>query len=118
MLSRFCPLGIPARFIMGLPLPINKSKGSIAGYHCWAEFYLPERGWLPIDASEANKFPEKKEMYFGGLDKHRVAFSFGRDIKLPGSSGEPVNFSIYPHVEIDGQVHANIETVFTFEDVR
>lgn len=110
-------LGIPARFIMGLPLPINKTKGAIPGYHCWAEFYLPEKGWLPIDASEAGKFPEKKEMLFGGLDENRIAFTVGRDIKLPGSAAEPVNFSIYPHVEIDGDVYTNVETSFSFEDV-
>ena len=29
-------LGIPARFIMGLPLPEGRSQGVIPGYHCWA----------------------------------------------------------------------------------
>lgn len=109
-------LGIPARFIMGLPLPENKSKGFIPGYHCWGEFYLPEKGWCPIDASEASKFPEKKEQFFGGLDEHRVAFTLGRDIKLPGSAAEPLNYSIYPHLEIDGRPHENIQTSFFFKD--
>ena len=109
-------LGIPARFIMGLPLPINKTKGTIPGYHCWAEFYLSQKGWLPIDASEASRFPEKKEMFFGSLDEHRVAFTVGRDIKLPGSNSEPVNFVIYPHVEVDGNVYKNVETTFSFKD--
>ena len=27
--------GIPARFDIGFPLPENKDKGDIAGYHCW-----------------------------------------------------------------------------------
>lgn len=109
-------LGISARFIMGLPLPENETEGTIPGYHCWAEFYLPEKGWLPIDASEASRHPEKKEMLFGGLDEHRVAFTLGRDIKLPGSAAEPLNYAIYSHVEIDGRVHGNVLTTFVFRD--
>jgi hypothetical protein len=109
-------LGIPVRFIMGLPLPEGKMKGFISGYHCWAEFYLPERGWLPIDASEASKFPQKKEMFFGGLDEHRVAFTLGRDIKLPDSKAEPLNYVIYPHVEINGKTHKDVRTNFYFRN--
>ena len=33
--------GISARFDIGFPLPEDKSKGDIPGYHCWAEFYAP-----------------------------------------------------------------------------
>lgn len=110
-------LGIPARFIMGLPLPENKSRGLIAGYHCWAEFFNKDKGWLPIDASEASKFPDKKERFYGALDENRIAFSIGRDIKLPHSVTEPVNYIIYPHVEIDGQKHDNVETTVFFMDI-
>jgi transglutaminase-like putative cysteine protease len=109
-------MGIPARFIMGLPLPEDESEGTIPGYHCWGEFYLPDKGWLPVDASEASKYPEKKELFFGGLDEHRVAFSVGRDIKLPGSAAEPLNYVIYPHIEIDGRVHEGVVTDFYFKD--
>ncbi|MBI2248194.1 MAG: transglutaminase domain-containing protein, partial [Armatimonadetes bacterium] len=31
---------------------------TIPGYHCWAEFYEPWQGWVPVDASEAWKHPE------------------------------------------------------------
>ncbi len=109
-------LNIPARFIMGLSLPENKTGGSISGYHCWGEFYLTTTGWQPVDASEANKFPQKKDMFFGGLDEHRVAFTIGRDIKLPGSVAEPLNYVIYPHVEIDGKPHNSVETTFSFRN--
>lgn len=109
-------LRIPARFIMGLPLPEDKGEGSITGYHCWGEFYLPKKGWLPLDASQANKFPEKKDKYFAQLDEHRIAFSIGRDIKLPGIQSEPLNYMIYPHVEIDGKVHNDVVTSFYFKD--
>jgi hypothetical protein len=109
-------LGIPARFIMGLPLPEDKTEGVIEGYHCWGEFFLPEKGWCPVDASEASKFPQKKEQFFCGLDEHRVAFTTGRDIKLPGSSAEPLNYAIYPHVEIDSLPHEKVQTAFFFRD--
>ena len=44
-------LGIPARFIIGFPLPVEEEAKSIAGYHCWAEFYIEDRGWIPVDIS-------------------------------------------------------------------
>ncbi len=110
-------LGIPVRFIMGLPLPEGEIEGFISGYHCWAEFYLAEQGWQPVDASEASRFPQKKEMFFGGLDEHRIAFTLGRDIKLPGSVAEPLNYVIYPHVEIDSKPHKSVNTTFSFKDV-
>lgn len=109
-------LGIPARFIMGLSLPEDKAEGFIPSYHCWGEFHLSEKGWCPIDASNASRFPEKKEQFFGGLDEHRVTFTVGRDIKLPGSAAEPLNYVIYPHVEIDGRSHDSVKTSFFFKD--
>jgi transglutaminase-like putative cysteine protease len=94
--------GIPARFTIGFPLAAQ-SAGKIAGYHCWAEFYAGGQ-WVPVDASEAWKHPELRQYYFGHLDADRVAFTMGRDLVLkPRQSGEPVNFLIYPYVEVDGQ---------------
>ncbi len=110
-------LSIPARFVIGLPLPPDKSLGSISGYHCWSEFYLEGIGWVPIDASEAHKHPEKREFFFGGLDHHRIAFTTGRDVALPHAAGAPLNYSIYPHVELDGKEHPFVETKFTFRDI-
>ncbi len=109
-------LNIPARFIMGLSLPQNKTEGIITGYHCWGQFYLANKGWIPVDASEAHKYPEKREMFFGGLDAHRIAFTIGRDIKLPNSNADRLNYIIYPHVEINGRPHENIKTVFHFKE--
>ena len=66
--------GIPARFEIGFPLPENKTEGDIAGYHCWAEFYLVGVGWVPVDASEAWKNPAKRDFSFGAHDVNRVFF--------------------------------------------
>lgn len=93
--------GIPARFTIGFPLSPS-SSGKIAGYHCWAEFYAGGQ-WVPVDASEAWKHPQLRQYYFGHLDADRVAFTMGRDLVLsPRQTGEPVNFLIYPYVEVDG----------------
>jgi len=32
-------LGLPARFVMGFPLPDDRGKGEIGGYHCWAYLF-------------------------------------------------------------------------------
>jgi transglutaminase-like putative cysteine protease len=94
--------GIPARFTIGFPLG-GPSVGEIPGYHCWAEFYAGGE-WVPVDASEAWKHPQLRQYYFGHLDADRVAFTMGRDLVLkPRQSGEPVNFLIYPYVEVDGK---------------
>ena len=94
--------GIPARFTIGFPLT-PASSGTIPGYHCWAEFYAGGQ-WVPIDASEAWKHPQLHAYYFGHLDAERVAFTTGRDLVLvPRQQGQPLNFLIYPYVEVDGK---------------
>src|SRR5512140_145330 len=49
--------GIPARFEIGFSIPSDKHDGEVVGYHCWADFYLRDRGWIPVDISEAWKHP-------------------------------------------------------------
>ncbi|MFQ5607948.1 MAG: transglutaminase-like domain-containing protein, partial [Candidatus Zixiibacteriota bacterium] len=91
-------LGIPARFIMGFPLPPYDEPGEVSGYHCWAEFFDEEKGWVPVDISEAIKDPQKKLSFYGSLDANRMAFSVGRDIPLERTDGKvvKVNYLIYP----------------------
>lgn len=93
---------IPARFIMGVPLKSDAS-GVIDGYHCWAEFYLESKGWVPVDISEAwkSKDPAVQNFLFGNLDFNRVEFSVGRDLVLSNQSGPPLNYFITPYVEVD-----------------
>ena len=95
---------IPARFHYGFSL---KPDGTTAA-HCWAEFKDPEKGWFPVDISEARKVvekePAKANYYFGTLSENRVRLSTGRDIVLdPKQAGEPLNFFYAPYVEIDGK---------------
>ena len=111
--------GIPARFDIGFPLPENKDKGDIAGYHCWAEFYAPKTGWVPVDISEAWKAKEKQDYFFGSVDANRVQFSTGRDIELsPKQDGPALNYFVYPYVEVDGKPYDKLEKRFSFEEVK
>jgi transglutaminase-like putative cysteine protease len=109
--------GIPARFEIGFPLPADKTSGEIAGYHCWAEFFDPQNGWVPVDISEAWKHPEKKDYFFGAHDANRVQFSIGRDLRLnPPQQGELLNYFVYPYAEVGGQDYARVDTQFSFAD--
>jgi transglutaminase-like putative cysteine protease len=94
--------GIPARFEIGLPLPDERGAGEIAGYHCWARFWIDGLGWLPVDASEAKKHPERRERFFGGHDENRVQLSVGRDLRWPGMAGE-LNYFVNPYAEAAGK---------------
>src|SRR5258707_5354382 len=98
--------GIPARFEIGFPLPPEKTSAEIAGYHCWAEFFDSRTGWVPVDISEAWKHPAKKDYFFGAHDTNRVQFSMWRHLKLnPQQQGEPLNYFVYPYVEVAGRVY-------------
>jgi len=108
---------IPARFVIGFPLPSGKSQGTIPGYHCWAEFYLAGKGWVPVDISEAWLDPSKYGFFFGSVDSNRVRFSAGRDIMLkPKQSGPPVNYFVYPYVELNGRPYKAVQHHFSFRD--
>ncbi|HVO81319.1 MAG TPA: transglutaminase-like domain-containing protein [Terriglobales bacterium] len=110
--------GIPARFEIGFPLPPAKHSAEIPGYHCWAEFFEPEHGWVPVDISEAWQHPEKRDYFFGAHDDDRVQFTMGRDLRLsPAQDGPPLNYFIYPYVEVAGKTHANVSDSFSFADV-
>jgi transglutaminase-like putative cysteine protease len=110
--------GIPARFEIGFPLPSDKHSAEITGYHCWSDFYIDGRGWIPVDISEAWKHPEKHDYFFGSHDVDRVQFSMGRDLRLnPAQEGKPLNYFVYPYVEIDGQEYPNVSLAFSFADV-
>jgi transglutaminase-like putative cysteine protease len=109
--------GIPARFEIGFPIPADKHSGEIAGYHCWSDFYVDGKGWIPVDISEAWKHPEKRNYFFGSHDVNRVQFSMGRDLRLnPPQEDRPLNYFVYPYVEVDGKEYSNVSLAFAFAD--
>lgn len=109
---------IPTRFVIGFPLP--QGDGKIAGYHCWAEFYVAGKGWLPVDASDASKSsdPALRAFLFGNLPPNRVEFTMGRDLVLKPSTSDPLNFFIYPRAEANGKVVGAASVGLEVRDVK
>jgi uncharacterized protein (TIGR03000 family) len=111
---------MPAKYMMGFPLPAKHGEGTLKGCHCWAAFSPDGKGWIPVDISEANQHPEMRDYYFGNLTENRVQFTVGRDIELvPRQSGPPLNFLIYPYAEVDGQPlpESQIEGKYSYCDI-
>ena len=111
--------GIPARFEIGFPVPRDRDAGDIGGYHCWVQFYLPDRGWVPIDASEAARHPEQRELLYGTQPTDRIHFTTGRDLVLStGSAAMPLNYFIYPYVELGGKPwRTDLQTAFSYREL-
>jgi len=96
----------------------EQTEGDIAGYHCWAEFYLNGPGWVPVDRLGGLEQARKHDYFFGAHDVNRVFFTYGRDIRLSSDQkGDPLNYFIYPYAEINGHQVKNLETHFSFRDV-
>jgi len=107
--------GVPAREVFGLRLGKKDNEDITGGYHCWAEFYLPGYGWVPVDPADVRKImlikglnikeaAQYREYYFGAVDKYRVALVKGRnDFLTPRQSGGAVSYFMYPYAEVDGK---------------
>jgi transglutaminase-like putative cysteine protease len=116
--------GIPARFSMGFPLAYGDGRSApaadqtVPGYHCWAEFWAPGAGWVPVDISEARKHPELKDYFFGHLSGNRILFSRARDFVLdPDATTTRRNYLIYPVVRVDGKDATGVEWSFKYSDL-
>ena len=74
---------------------------------------------VPIDASEAAKHPQMKELLYGTQPEDRIQFTTGRDLVLsPGSAGQPLNYFIYPYVEVGGAPSPErLHTRFSYRDL-
>ena len=48
-----------------------------------------------------------------------MQFTLGRDIVLsPAQAGEPLNYSIYPYVEVGGKKYDNVLNAFSFANAN
>ena len=110
-------VGVPAREIFGIRLGKKDVEDITKWQHCWAEFFLPGYGWVPVDPADVRKMmltqnlelgdPRTKEYrayFWGGWDAYRVKLATGRDLVLnPAQVGEPLNTFGYPYAEIGGE---------------
>ncbi|MEC4685981.1 MAG: transglutaminase-like domain-containing protein [Nitrospirota bacterium] len=108
--------GVPAREVFGIRLGKKAEQDITGGYHCWAEFFLPGTGWIPVDPADVRKImlvenlslneAEKyREYYFGAVDEFRITLErSGRGLNLlPLQESGPLNYLMYPYAEIDGK---------------
>lgn len=109
-------VGVASREVFGLRLGKKEKQNMTGGYHCWAEFYLPGTGWIPVDPSDVRKYMLKnnktlnevkdlREYFFGSVDEFRVALKRGgRGVTLvPPQKDAPVNYLMYPYAEVNGK---------------
>jgi transglutaminase-like putative cysteine protease len=111
--------GIPADHVFGLTMPPEKPEGEIRYSHCWARFWVDGVGWIPIDASRADKFPADREYYFGTLGTTWLTIAHGRDVVLePPQQGEPENMFHGPVAEVDGKPFEGVRWLGYYKNVE
>ncbi len=109
--------GVPSREIFGIRQGKVAEQDITTWQHCWAEFYLPGYGWVPVDPGDVRKMMLKEKLqladakaaeyskyFWGGIDPFRVRFGTGRDLVLnPAQQGGAVNYLMYPYAQVGGQ---------------
>lgn len=98
--------GIPSRLQMGYRLrEANAGKEVDPGYRCWAEYFVPNYGWVSADIVEADA-PNGlgRTRWFTGLTERRLWLNEGREFDLAGrkATEKRVNTMIIGYAEIDG----------------
>jgi transglutaminase-like putative cysteine protease len=92
-------IGIPTRAVGGYQL-----FPGMEGTHFWAEFYLPNYGWVPADTSVAQIYqylPELteaqkkawKDYYFASMDPYRMVIQKDVDYPFAPPAPEPTVLS-------------------------
>jgi transglutaminase-like putative cysteine protease len=116
--------GLAARDVYGIRVARSelgyKSLGAASekvtkAQHCRAEVYLDGYGWVPVDPADVRKVAleeppgnrlledemvrKARARLFGSWEMNWMAYNFAHDVALPGSSGRPVGFLLYPQAE-------------------
>ena len=106
--------GVPSREVFGIRQGKKAVEDISKWQHCWAEFYLPGYGWVPVDPADVRKMmlkqnlnlssaktAEYRKYFWGGIDPYRIKLGEGRDLTLnPPQSGPPVNYLMYPFAQV------------------
>ncbi len=106
--------GVPSREVFGIRQGKKPVQDISKWQHCWAEFYLPGYGWVPVDPADVRKMMLKENLnlsddktktvrdyFWGGVDPYRFKLAEGRDLVLnPPQIGETVNYLMYPYAQI------------------
>jgi transglutaminase-like putative cysteine protease len=109
--------GVPTREILGIRTGKKSTQDVTKWQHCWAEFFLPGYGWVPVDPADVRKamlkqklklndpkVAELREYYWGGVDQYRIRLSEGRDLELnPPQHGPAINYLMYPFAQVGGE---------------
>jgi transglutaminase-like putative cysteine protease len=133
--------GLPARDVYGIRVAKSelgyKSLGASSdiiskAQHCRAEVYLTEHGWTPVDPADVRKVmleeppgnrPIDDDMVkkarvrlFGSWEMNWVAYNYAHDVVLPGSTGGPIGFLMYPQAETgDGRIDSLDPDAFQYK---
>jgi len=116
--------GLPARDVYGVRVAKSelgyKSLGAATsnvskGQHCRAEVYLNQYGWVPVDPADVRKVvleeppgnlklnddmvSRARARLFGSWEMNWMGYNYAHDVALPGSSGQPLAFFMYPQAE-------------------
>src|SRR3984957_13290907 len=119
--------GLPARDVYGIRVAKSelgyKSLGASSekvtkAQHCRAAGYLGDYGWGPVDPADVRKVvleeppgnlslddekvKKARVRLFGSWEMNWMAYNFAHDVALPGSSGAPIGFFMYPQAETAG----------------
>jgi transglutaminase-like putative cysteine protease len=119
--------GLPARDVYGIRVARSelgyKSLGTSSeviskSQHCRAEVYLAAYGWTPVDPADVrkvmleeppgnlpitdDKVTAARKRLFGSWEMNWMAYNTAHDVTLPGSSGKPLPFLMYPQAETGG----------------
>lgn len=99
----FCSMlrsaGIPARPVKGVEV-----RGDTAFNYHWAEFYISNGGWIPVDIF-SDALTGKRDR-FSSVDNSKIAFS--RGVKDLGLKGDDIR-TVYARQSIYERVRGNLE---------
>ena len=98
--------GIPARPVVGFWA--DPDYGSA---HAWAEFYVQDIGWIPVDPTIGQQSEERREYYFGNMDNKRLIMSKGYNAQFDAGTADLFQIGAYwwygsgEHPSVNFQYH-------------